>query len=555
MHFSDIETAYKNDQYPDAECMLTYPGEVKDNRPFTPAGVNLKPITITRNGGYNPADFDADGFSWVDAEIHPTNKLVETITTNGDHDYTGDYKDATITVDVHPTEKLEETLDERKTYNFVGEFKDAEITVDVPYTNIHVVSGPVASFEGEDLPLKSLTASIVPVQDLHGYDSSWAGGAGKNKLPLTVDNIKKANSSITWSGNEATKSGVTFKIETDNNGNVSGVKLNGTATDDIQFLLGIGLIFNGDYILNGGLSANISVAVQGKVLSAGADRTFTDDGTTSRTSWIFVENGTVCNNVVKPMVRLASVSDSTFAPYSNICPISGWTEEVVTVADDTTTPTVEQTYTIPFTDSQGQSVEVFGGEIDVINGVVTPCPYYASYNGEQLTGEWISDRDVYSPNTSPTIGAQVVNIGATGTPFYTQPTSIKSLDGENNIYANTGDVYVEYQTEWTGESSIVYNAENLLVADVGGEYITNNLDLPLNSGDYYIGELNDITSGDLVPFIIKRDANTSQSIILSLGNDVATLTLTNTTASLSSYGGSYRKIYLRLSEVVNGQLY
>ena len=37
---------------------------------------------------------------------------------------------------------------------------------------------------------------------------------------------------------------------------------------------------------------------------------------------------------------------------------------------------------------------------------------------------------------------------ATPTTFYTQPTSIKSLDGENNVSASTGDVDVEYQTLW-----------------------------------------------------------------------------------------------------------
>jgi hypothetical protein len=104
------------------------------------------------------------------------------------------------------------------------------------------------------------------------------------------------------------------------------------------------------------------------------------------------------------------------------------------------TPYNGRTTTIPFTDGQGQSVEVFGGSVDVVNGVVTPYPYYASYNGEQLTGEWISDRDVYAEGTTPTIGAQVVNIGATGTSFDVQPTSIKSLDGVNNVWASTGDV-------------------------------------------------------------------------------------------------------------------
>ena len=530
MHFSDIETAYKNDQYPDAECMLTYPGEVKDNRPFTPAGVNLKPITITENGEYNPADFDADGFSWVDAEIHPTDKLVETITTNGDHDYTGDYKDATITVDVHPTEKLVETITTNGDHDYTGDYKDATITVDVhptekleetltvdvPYTDIHVVSGPVASFEGEDLPLKSLTASIVPVQagsgdpsptnvrPISGWTEEVIGVCGKNWLNSNnlVSGLFADSDFTIIQPSSAVYRSVKFYLK-------AGTYVF-SSSKELRILRSV---IDGDYSSQQyDMPFIITVNKDGYV---GLSFRNKDD-----TDWL--SNTTL-------QVEIGSTA-TTYEPYAG-----------------TTT-------TIPFTDGQGQSVEVFGGSVDVVNGGGSAYKEYDSYNGETLVGPWISDRDVYVPNTSPTIGAQVVDMGDTST-FYTQPTSIKSLDGENNIYANTGDVYVEYQTEWTGESSIVYNAENLLVADVGGQYITNNLDLPLNSGDYYIGELNDITSGDLVPFIIKRDANTSQSIILSLGNDVATLTLTNTTASLSSYGGSYRKIYLRLSEVVDGQLF
>lgn len=82
----------------------------------------------------------------------------------------------------------------------------------------------------------------------------------------------------------------------------------------------------------------------------------------------------------------------------------------------------------------------YGGEVDVVNGIVTPAPYYASYNGETLTGEWISDRDKYEVGATPTIGAQVVNIGASGTPVSILPTAVKSLLGQNNIWADTGDI-------------------------------------------------------------------------------------------------------------------
>lgn len=82
----------------------------------------------------------------------------------------------------------------------------------------------------------------------------------------------------------------------------------------------------------------------------------------------------------------------------------------------------------------------YGGKLDVVNGIVTPAPYYASYNGEALTGEWISDRDKYEVGTTPTIGAQVVNIGASGTPVSILPTAIKSLQGDNNFFADSGEI-------------------------------------------------------------------------------------------------------------------
>jgi len=82
----------------------------------------------------------------------------------------------------------------------------------------------------------------------------------------------------------------------------------------------------------------------------------------------------------------------------------------------------------------------YGGTLDVVSGELKVVPYYASYNGETLEGEWISDRDVYAVGTTPTIGAQVVNIGATPTTIQLTPTQVKSLLGTNNIWADTGNI-------------------------------------------------------------------------------------------------------------------
>ena len=78
---------------------------------------------------------------------------------------------------------------------------------------------------------------------------------------------------------------------------------------------------------------------------------------------------------------------------------------------------------------------------------MTVYPYYASYNGETLTGRWISDRDVYAVGTTPTIGAQVVDLSGTGAEIQLELHEIASLLGINNIFADTGDASVEYRAD------------------------------------------------------------------------------------------------------------
>lgn len=90
---------------------------------------------------------------------------------------------------------------------------------------------------------------------------------------------------------------------------------------------------------------------------------------------------------------------------------------------------------------------VYGGKLDVLSGEMTVYPYYASYNGETLTGEWISDRDKYVSGTAPTIGAQVVNIGAQGVTVQLEPHEVNSLLGVNNIWSDTGDTSCEYRAD------------------------------------------------------------------------------------------------------------
>ena len=175
------------------------------------------------------------------------------------------------------------------------------------------VPTPLATFEASAMPMPKLKVSVDAVQDLHGYDHPWVGGAGKNKLPLTVT--------------DGTRSGVTISKTDDGK-----VKLNGTATELIDFRFEVFFLAVGTYTLSQGSATGVTLFVSNNG-SYYQNTTFTvNESDTSCAAFIRVPNGTVCNNlIIEPMIRLATETDPTFEPYSNICPISGWDEANVSV--------------------------------------------------------------------------------------------------------------------------------------------------------------------------------------------------------------------------------
>lgn len=95
------------------------------------------------------------------------------------------------------------------------------------------------------------------------------------------------------------------------------------------------------------------------------------------------------------------------------------------------------TYTVQL----GQTV--YGGTLDVGTGALTVRQAeIESYNGENLPGKWISDRDIYTPGTQPSIGAQVVYDLAESQTIQLAPQQIIALSGTNTIYADAGDITV-----------------------------------------------------------------------------------------------------------------
>lgn len=194
---------------------------------------------------------------------------------------------------------------------------------------VDTASGSVASFsDGAELPLKSLTVNIDPVQDLHGYDSPWPAGGGANLWGGTkmVNDIRTAipgSSDVDYTTGRVAISagaemagitltnGVNFKENTqytfiigtnsENPGNIMFAYSDGTTDRDLNKVFVVG--------------ANVSAS--GKTVIGLVGRYY---------------SGTLRMPFEASGLFEGVLTADQFSPYSNICPISGWDEAMVVTA-------------------------------------------------------------------------------------------------------------------------------------------------------------------------------------------------------------------------------
>ena len=184
-------------------------------------------------------------------------------------------------------------------------------------------SGDMVSFN-TNIPdaIESLIAYITAVQDLHGYDNPWPGGAGKNLLPISTSNSSTVND-VAWTNN-----------------NDGSYKANGTASSNSYFGnssigISLGVLPAGDYTVSaahsdGSLSTDILMRIgkgSGSTLVSinVSPLTFTADGTSEYFVAFRIDSGvTVSNETIFVQVESGS-SYTDWVPYANICPITGWT--------------------------------------------------------------------------------------------------------------------------------------------------------------------------------------------------------------------------------------
>ena len=194
------------------------------------------------------------------------------------------------------------------------------------------LSGEIVTFEAEDetVEIKSVSAEIAPTQDLHGYEKPWAGGNGKNKLPSHAEGpVSGAGLTLTFSADG------TVTINNTATANAFFNTISST-TEDNKLYLPAGSYKVGCSQLTSAIGSDswfgISKNATGGTWDAasntrsGASDTFTvADG-----DYVFprlrLANGQSFSNLkVEPIIYKAT-DTGTWEPYSNICPISGWTE-------------------------------------------------------------------------------------------------------------------------------------------------------------------------------------------------------------------------------------
>ena len=349
---------------------------------------------------------------------------------DGINGVTPDFSIGTVTT-LEPTESASVTLtgtEEAPVLNFgiprgaKGEQGDVSLSDLEKVMVTDTASGAIASFpDGSDLlPIKSLTATIVPqqsgsgtpspenVRPISGWESVETSVCGKNLFDKSSYNVLDAyldSGEIIYGGSSRT---------------VTWVECNPNTTYTVS---------------------RIAVHTNERLSLAWSDSVPVIGGTVQD-----LTGASISTTVGTPISR--TLTTGATAKYL-VCWV-GWANrnsEVDTLQIELgTTATAYEPYN-GHTHTTDLGRTVYGGSVDFVSGVLTAYPFYPSYNGETLNGRWVCDRAVYAEGTTPPTGSQVALISGTGTTYQLTPSTINTLLGSNNVWVESGDCSIEYYAD------------------------------------------------------------------------------------------------------------
>lgn len=270
------------------------------------------------------------------------------------------------------------------------------------WSNVQTGSGSIVTIDnaGGEAGIKSLVANIEPIQSGSGTPSPT------NVRPISGwDSVK-----ISKAGKNIAESGYAWNIDA-----------NGKIISNTGYNCSVVRVANGQTYTHSrnGVKANIDVVAYYSEMPAVGSISYNNS-------------------------RSVSINGTFTAPIDGYAVIrSGSTVQNIQVESGSTATSYEPYNEQVYTNALGRTV--YGGTLDLVSGVLAVTKgYIASYNGETLTSTWISDRDVYASGTTPTTGAQVVYQLATPQTYQLTPEEVDLLLGANNIWADSGDITVQY---------------------------------------------------------------------------------------------------------------
>lgn len=364
---------------------------------------------------------------------------------------------------------------------------------DTSYLPSDTASGSPATFPdgAKNVPVDELVTTIVPQQDLHGYSKPWPAGGGKNKGELSTTSDA---SYFTVTKYEADDIEVTNNFTSSKFG--ACFLLNAVSGATYRFTFSRCTIDGADsgarlYLYSDVLWGNklADFQVRGDTKEATWESTYTGQIKVG----VYVGAGKTI--ILKEFeISLASETVTVWEPYSNVCPISGFTQAEITHNGDTDT--------IPF----GQTV--YGGELNVTTGVLTIDKGFVSdlsqlgWSYHSASYHYIFTADIsgiynvtasedrnkwfvcseYTPSTSTSINNTMTNCGAlvagttlklrndaynddlqgfksslsgvqfayrlaTPTTVQLTPDEVRTVLGSNSISSNCGMVSVRYRAD------------------------------------------------------------------------------------------------------------
>lgn len=325
---------------------------------------------------------------------------------------------------------------------------------------LETASGAIASFDdgADSMPIRKLVAQIEPVQDLHGYENPWPAGGGKNLLdPSTVS----ALGTTVWFYDP----------------------------DGFLFKGGVSYTFSVSDINDVGSIAIYSTDKSTQLAYAtGASRqsvTYTPEEDTYGLPRLYRTTPITQDIVDGAMIEIGSTR-TTFAPYSNICPISGWTGAEIEQRGKNLIPNLKV---------QDTSTRVRLGESTVGDGFFLKAGTYRfSYELSASQSVGVYWRTVKDGNVGPVVNSNLITLAEdSNVRVWLYASDGISADNVSWFQLELGSTTTDYETyqgeditaDWSDVAGTVYGGTLTLNPDRTGTLVVDRAIVDLGTLTWY----------------------------------------------------------------------